>query len=672
MKSRWLWGLPVLVTPFYCTSAEVDEKIVVTATQTKQSWLNTPASVTKVNIDRQLPSLNIDAGDALEGVPGIQADNRYNYAQDSRLVVRGFGSRAAFGVRGLQLTVDGIPLSMPDGQAQTSSIILDRVQSIEVLRGPLAVIYGNAGGGVVEWQSRPPQTSKYTVASQLSANSLHRYRASAQYAGEQHQLRLIATDFQTDGPRPHNSAERQQQALRWSVNITNQQQLTFRYDNNKAPAIQDPSALTPTAWREDPEQTVQRAIDFNTRKSIHHRQGSLSWSLDSDTLQHQVAVWQGDRDIQQYLPFAGADPSSSGAVIQLSRQFEGAHAYSQWQPESTLALTAGLMTERQQDHRRGYVNDSGQKGALRRDEFSHITSDSLYLRANWTLADSWTLDAGARYNQLDYRVDDAYITPDSPDDSGQQSLSDISLAAALSWQITDQLMGYISYGEGFETPTLTELAYRNQGSGLNNQLGPATNRQWEAGVKASLTEQWRAALSVFDIRSNDEILVDQSNDGRTTYRNAGKTLRQGAELEINGQLAPTLSGVLSLTQLTATFDSGMLDGNQLPGVAEQQAYLRLDWSLPQQWQVQLSGRFRGKTFTADDNAIAAPSYSVYDVALRKEWNHGSNQLSTWVMIDNVTDKQYVGAVVVNQGSGRSFEPAVGRQLSVGLQWSRHF
>jgi len=676
MKLLTLWGLPLLATPLcYAQNSNTDvinEHIVVTASQSQQPWLTTPASVTRIDIERQLPSLNIDAGDALQGVPGIQADSRYNYAQDTRLVVRGFGSRAAFGVRGLQLNIDGIPLSMPDGQAQTSSILLDTMSSVEVLRGPLAVIYGNAAGGVVEWQSDVPQSSELGIATQQSADNLQRYTIDATYAGQANQLNIFASDFSTDGPRAHNSAERQQQAIRWYADLSDRQRLVIRYDNNYAPLLQDPSALTPASWRDDPTQTVQRAIDFNTRKSIHHRQGSISWFYDNDDTSHRVSVWQGDRDIEQFLPFSGEDISSSGAVIDLSRQFEGLHAYSRWQPNTDLALTAGWMSEFQQDHRKGFVNDMGKLGDLRRHEFSNIDSHSIYSRVDWQFRPNWSVETGVRYNWLDYQVNDLFITAQNPDDSGEREFDELSFAGAITWQLSETTSSYLSYGEGFETPTLTELAYRNEGSGLNNQLTPSTNQQLELGVKSQINGDWRIGASVFDIRSDNEILVDQSNDGRTTYRNASKTLRQGIELSAQGSITNTLTSYFSYSYIDAQFDSGELSGNTLPGVSNKQLFARFNWSLANQWQLKLAARHRGETYTSDSNEQSAPSYTLVDIAVQKQWLLGQNSIDGWLMLDNVTDKQYVGSVVVNQGSGRSFEPGVGRQVSVGLKWSRRF
>lgn len=671
LKKITYTGLPLLAASFVVHSTEVDETVVVTATQSETPWLTTAASIDRVDVESTLPSMKVDAGDALAGVAGIQADNRYNYAQDTRLVVRGFGSRAAFGVRGLQLNVDGIPLSMPDGQAQTSSIFLDSIDSLEVLRGPLATLYGNSGGGVVEWFSRQPTETALEWGGQFSENDTQRYNVNAQWATDNKQLHILASDFQTDGPRRHNSAERQQQAVRWYHQWDDQNRFIIRYDNNDAPLLQDPSALTPEDWREDPTQTVQRAIDFNTRKDIHHRQGSFSWFHERDNGEGLLSLWQGDRDIEQFLPFAGDGNTSSGAVIDVSRQFEGAHA--RWRQRGVnWSATVGAQIERQQDHRFGYVNDNGEKGNLRRNEFNWIDNASAYLRFQWQLSEEWSATGGIRYSDINYDVKDYFTELDNSDDSGSSDFSETTAAVSVTWQFLPTSATYLSVGQGFETPTLTELAYRNQGSGLNRELGPSTNDQWEWGIKHQLPQNWRLHFAFFGIKSEDEILVDQSNDGRTTYRNASETSREGAELSINGALTEELNVLLSYSYIDATFDNGPLQGNQLPGVAKSQGYLRLNWQPTEQWLVQLAGQYRNETPVNDQNDTFAPSYTTWDIAVSRDWHWSKSELDVWARVDNIADKDYVGAVVVNQGSGRAFEPAVGRQASVGISWRRRF
>ena len=667
---RTITGLAL--APALCFSQEINEIIEVNAQQSDAEWRMAPGSVDLIDINQQLPSLNIDAGDTLRAIPGIQADTRYNYAQDTRLVVRGFGARAAFGVRGLQLNVDGVPLSMPDGQAQTSSIILDEAETVEVFRGPLAVLYGNTGGGVVEWNTRAPQQTSSEIAVAAGANDLTRAKGQFDWVNDDHKLRLIATDLYTAGPRPHNTARRQQQGLRYYFDINDQQQLILRYDNNNAPLLEDPSALTPSAWRQDPEQTVGRAIDFNTRKSIHHRQGSVTWKLKADDYRARVAAWQGDRDVVQFLPFAGDDIGSSGAVIDLSRQFEGSSAYVEWQATTQTDIGFGLRYERQQDHRFGFVNDEGEKGDLRRSEFNYVRKQAVYTRLTHQFNEQWRITAGARHSRFYFSVDDQFIKPGDPDDSGQNELSDNSGAVGLSWAFAPRWSTYVSFGSGFETPTLTELAYRNNGSGLNTELSPSQYRQTEWGLKFNSSGRFSSQLAIFDIQSEDDIVIDQSNDGRTTYRNAGETERQGIEWQLNVQLTEQLDSFVSYSYINANYQGGLYNGNQLPGVADSQWFTRLTWQPMQATQVQLFGQYRDETYADDSNAVKAPSYVKWDLAITQQWQIAENEFETWLRVDNLLDRNYVGAVVVNQGSGRSFEPGIGRSASIGVSWHHRF
>ena len=667
---RTITGLAL--TPALCFSQEINEIIEVNAQQSGSEWRMTPGSVDLIDINQQLPSLNIDAGDTLRAIPGIQADTRYNYAQDTRLVVRGFGARAAFGVRGLQLNVDGVPLSMPDGQAQTSSIILDEAETVEVFRGPLAVLYGNTGGGVVEWNTRAPQRTTSEIAVAAGANDLTRAKGQFDWVNDAHKLRFIATDLYTAGPRPHNTAKRQQQGLRYYFDINDQQQLILRYDNNNAPLLEDPSALTPNAWRQNPDQTVSRAIDFNTRKSIHHRQGSLTWKLDADGYRARIAAWQGDRDVVQFLPFAGDAIGSSGAVIDLSRQFEGSSAYVEWQATAQTDIGFGLRYERQQDHRFGFVNDEGEKGDLRRSEFNYVRKQAVYTRLTHQFNEQWRITAGARHSRFDFSVDDQFIMPGDPDDSGQNELSDNSGAVGLTWAFAPRWSTYISLGSGFETPTLTELAYRNNGSGLNTELSPSQYRQTEWGLKFNSVGRFSSQLAMFDIQSEDDIVIDQSNDGRTTYRNAGETERQGIEWQLNVQLTEQLDSFVSYSYIDANYQGGLYNGNQLPGVADSQWFTRLTWHPTQATQVQLLGQYRGETYADDSNTVKAPSYVKWDLAITQQWQIAENEFEAWLRVDNLLDRNYVGAVVVNQGSGRSFEPGIGRSASIGISWHHLF
>src|SRR5712691_7554256 len=132
----------------------------VSVTRTDIPLTKVPLSVHTVDraeISRAKPTWGLD--EALANVPGVFVANRYNFSQDQRISIRGFGARSAFAVRGIKILVDGIPQTLPDGQGQLTNLELGEVDRIEVLRGSASSLYGNATGGVISiW------TDPHTVA----------------------------------------------------------------------------------------------------------------------------------------------------------------------------------------------------------------------------------------------------------------------------------------------------------------------------------------------------------------------------------------------------------------------------------------------------------------------------------------------------------------------------
>lgn len=654
------------------------ERVVVTATRTEQAWLNSPATVDRVQVTEQIPGLRVDMAEILMGIPGVQVDTRYNFAQDTRVILRGFGARAAFGVRGVVMRLDGVPLSMPDGQAQTSSIFVDEPNYVEVLRGPIAAVYGNAAGGIINLSSSLPHQSSLSVGHGIGANGRQRTTADATLSTEQASVSAHLARFRADGDRPQAQVERDQYALRASYRFANNIEVIARLDDNDAPLLQDPGSLTPDMWRQDPEQTFGGASVFNTRKAIRHRQQSLTLRQHQANYDWELASWNGQRDVEQYLPFPGDGITSSGAVIDLTREFYGVHGQFNWRPypfDGRWQLSIGADVERQKDTRLGFVNERGVAGDLRRDETGNVAKNDLYTLSNLRLTEQLSWLAGVRVSRLHFDVEDRYIIPGViPDDSGESRFNETAWTQGLNFQLTDHWSVFAAIGESFETPTLTEMAYQNDATGLNQHLGPATVLQYEAGAKW-LTPNAQLQISAFAVDTDDEIVVDQSIDGRTTYRNAGDTERQGVEVSGAFALHPAWDLRTSATIMNARYRKVEgLDGRRIPGVANTNIFAQLNylpWHDPR-LRIAMTGQYRSRVAANDANDVYAPSYTLWHASANAQQEVGQWVISQWLRIDNITDKRYVGSVVVNQGSGRAFEPAPGRQFSAGLRATRQF
>lgn len=634
-----------------------------------------PALVTGVqqlDLEQQQPGVRADSAELLRGITGLQSDSRSNFAQDTRITLRGFGARSAFGVRGLELQVDGIPLTTPDGQGQFSGALLDGVTQVQIQTGPVAALYGNAAGGVISMKSAAPQQNRVSIGSSADEEGLARQTALGEYRSGDFAARVQSTQLNADGNRPHNKAERDQLGAQLYYTFDNGIEARYRFDKEDAPLLQDPLGLTEAQWLADPGQLNSSAEFFNTRKSIDHQQHALSLRQQTGDQRWQLAIWTGERDIQQYLALRGDAPANSGGVVDLSRDFSGANGNYTW--DFSLAnhathFTLGGEWARMEDNRKGYINNAGAAGDLRRDERDIGENRDAYAILQWQASEGWDWLLGARHSDLDFSVDDHYIIPtNNADDSGERHFSQTAEALSTRYQLDQHWSVQAALGEGFETPTLTEMAYTNGDKGFNNSLNASDNRQRQWGVDYQNTGL-KLGVTAFAISSRNELVVDQSVNGRTTYRNAAGTERRGVEFNGLWQITQTLEARLAITSLDATYDGGQYDSLQLPGVARLNQYAQINWSPlgNKLLLLSLSGTHRGEVATHDNNAVKAPDYTVLDLAAS-----GAVALLTsldlrwWLKLANATDETYVGSVIVNQSNNRAFEPASQRNLAGGV------
>ena len=627
----------------------------------------------------QLPTANLGANlsEPLQRVPGLLALNRQNYAQDVQISSRGFGARAQFGVRGVRLLQDGIPLTMPDGQGQPALFDLDNLQRIEVLRGPLSSLYGNASGGIIQGFSS--EGSYYpTLSSRSSIGSDGLWRERLKYGAQYGDLNVAAniSRLETDGYRDHSETRRDMANLRLGWDIDDASSLTLLFSALDQPDTQDPLGLTAAALAADRQQAVAQAERFDTRKSVSHQQTGMNYQrrLANDD-QITVMVYGGERDVQQFLAFPGDSQYSGGGVIELDRRFGGSELG--WQRDTSLfalpvTLAAGLGWNYQGEGRKGFVNQFGRKGGLQREEFNRVESREAYLISTWQLAPRWSLTAGARYSKVNFDSDDKYLA-DGQDDSGSVRYDETTPALGLSYQWTPTVSVYAAVGKGFETPTAQELAYRPNGSGLNLDLRPSTADNAEVGFKLR-RDRTRMDVALFHTRVDDEIVAGepQLNTDRSTYANAGKSTRRGLELSVEQQLASSLTGYLAYTWLDARFDRYIngngddLAGNRLPGVPRHSLYAELAWQPTEQVSTALEMQSLSQRYANDDNSANASGYAAFNWRASYRQQLGNLQLEPFVRIDNLTDREYIGSLIVNGAGARYYEPAPERSWLLGL------
>ncbi|WP_213074807.1 TonB-dependent receptor family protein [Acinetobacter pittii] len=668
----------------------------VEATRTDTTYLQTPASVFRIDAPQVDTSSQVNLTEVVKGVPSLQIRNRENYAQDLQLSMRGFGARSTFGVRGIRLYVDGIPATMPDGQGQTSNIDLSSLDHVEVLTGPFSSLYGNSSGGTILTSTKEGQ-GKDSIELSYSGGSHDKSRAGlvlqggAKGANEPSYV-ISSSYFDTDGYREHSGAEKVLNNAKLSWNLDDGSKINWVTNYVKIHA-DDPQGLTHDQWNANPKQQVPFLKQFNVRKDIEQTQTGVTWSKTiNDKNELYAMAYLGNRQVTQYqsIPKSTQDASinHAGGVIDFERDYYGADF--RWTGKELLpntTLSVGVALDAMDEDRKGFENFNlvngqpsyGVKGNLRRDEDNTLWNIDPYLQASWQFLPTWRLDTGVRYSNVHYKSKDNYLS--NGDDSGKTDYSKVLPSAALSWQILPELMAYVSYAKGFETPTFTEMAYRPDGeSGFNFDLTASTSDTYETGLK-SQNQLGDFTLAVFQTKTKDDIVSAGNSNGRSTFRNAHKTLREGLEFAWNKKLWRDLTATASYTYLDATFDADIPalgsiaqipSGNAIPGIAKNQAYASLAWQPSHGLYGGVDVQYMDKVYVNDTNSDAAPSYSVTSANVGYAWVMGDWKVNSFARVDNLFDKNYAGSVIVNDGNGRYFEPADGRNWSAGLRVIKQF
>ncbi|MES2900626.1 MAG: TonB-dependent receptor [Pseudomonadota bacterium] len=677
--------------PSFAQTEPIPDVVVISGSRVEHTSFDLPAAIDVVDADRiRDGQMRVNASEALSAVPGLVVQNRQNYAQDLQISSRGFGARSAFGVRGVRLIADGIPATMPDGQGQAATFNLDMAERMEVLRGPFSAIYGNHSGGTIQLFTREGK-GRPTLESALTAGSYGTRKLDVNAQGSSAGIGYVidASRFETDGYRDHSAAARDQAFAKLTMAPSSTSKLTLTASALRQDDTQDPLGVTWATYLRDARtgeidttdtRTPRRTLAqrYNTRKSIDHQQGGLSFEQRFGDDRLRVMAYAGNRQVIQFQAFSRfvqTPVSQSGGVVDFDRDFHGTDI--NWvavrdvaggKLTSTFGIDYGYST----DNRQGYENfigaDFGLQGRLRRDETNVVTSVDPYAQFEWQ-AGYWAWSAGLRHSRMQVEVDDRYAS--NGNDSGQVDFRHTTPVLGLLYKINPLLNVYASAARGFETPTLNELFYSGTGAGFNFRLQPATSIHLEAGVKAYLGSSTRINAALFQVKTDDELVVDVASGGRTSYKNASKTLRRGAEVSLESSLGAGLSTRVAMTVLRAEYAQGfgaVRAGSRLPGVPDANLFAELAWkSSDDKLSAALETIASSKVFAEDANVeTPAPGYAIVNARLQARQTLGGWQFKEFVRVNNLGDKKYVGSVIVGDANRRFYEAAHGRHVMAGV------
>jgi iron complex outermembrane receptor protein len=643
------------------------DEIVVTATRMETTVRNSARSISVVGKERiQVGTQQLALDEALAGVPGLYMQNRYNFAQDLRISLRGFGARSSFGIRGIKVLVDGIPETLPDGQAGVDSIDLGSAQSIEVLRGPSSSLYGNASGGVISITSELGAANPY-VEGRVAGGDYDYSQVQLKSAGEigtaDYLFNVSRTEI--DGYRDHSKARGSVINTKLGVPLGDNDKLLFALNLTDQPEAQDPGGINAAQAASDPSSARDQNVLFDAGEALEQQRFGVVYQRNRDAGNLTLRNYYAWREFANKLPFVG------GGSVDLDRFFYGIGAqYTFNRLPEPLDLTIGVDYDRQDDDRLRYDNNEGVLGPVVFDQNETVDSLGLFLQGRWAFNDTWALLAGLRYDELSYDVTDRYLV--NGDNSGQLNFDQVSPSVALNYQMDAGVL-FASYSRSFETPTTTELANPDASGGFNPDLVPQTADSFEIGYKYASGRLYYE-LAWFTIDLKDELIPFELEafPGRTFYANAGSSTRNGIETALSWEHDIGLRIDASYTWSDFKFDDFVDDngndftGNRLPGLPEHFAYLGFSYLSGSGLSATAEAVYSGNLFANNANTTEVSSYTVANLRLAYEFTPGQWIVRPYIGVNNIFDESYNSNIRINAFGGRYFEPAPERNYYAGV------
>lgn len=683
--------------------------IVVTGTRTSQNSFDLPIAIDVVNQeDIQDGQLQMTLSESLIRVPGITAQNRTQQAQDPQISTRGFGSRSAFGVRGVRVYVDGIPLTMPDGQGQPGVVDLSAIKSIEVMRGPFSALYGNSSGGVIQlFTEDAPKTPEVGTTVMFGSYNTKRQVINAAGIADGVEYLLNASNFESDGYRDNSESDKQAATAKFKFNISEDTKLTtminwFDQDAQDPLGLNRASAFSSSTR----DQVVPAALFANTSVKRDHTQ--VGFNLEhafNENNKISLIPYVGTRRNAQILTttalatglvgscFTSPPAGTCARLSEIDREFYGMDA--RWDNNGTLGsmpynvsfgLTYGKSTDDRLDT--NILAGGLSVSTLNRREENISSNFDQYVQGKLSVNPTVDLHAGARHTKIKLEVNDNL--PLNGNNSGSVEYQKTTPVIGATWKATESVNLYANFGKGFETPTFIEAAFDNVTAGFastpNLSLKAAESRNYEVGAKAFITDDIQANLTLFKVVTKNEIVTRQTVAGRSSFQNAGDTKRTGIEASIEASFDNNLTVFASYTLLNAKFEDSFVtvinaggstgpvnSGNRIPGTYKSQIYGEIAWRYPDLgFFSAIEGRHNSQVYVNDINTDKAPSYTIFNLRAGFEQNLSHWQFKEYVRVENMFDKEYIGSIRVNDGNALFFEPAADKNYLLGLSAAYKF
>ena len=661
--------------------------VVVTGTRIEQNSFDLPMSINAITADTLHDATQqVHLSETAARIPGVVVNNRNHSAQELALSSRGFGPRSQFGIRGIRLYADGMPLTMPDGLGFSSAMNLDNASRIEFLRGPFSALYGNSSGGVVQLFTKDggPDT-EISAGAFYGSYGTHRETTTLSGQAANVNYSLNASHYETNGYRDWSGYKKDSQNAKIGINLSDSTKLTLIAIHVDQPYVRDPGALklselkTPTIQASSGSTTYE---SVKTHKEMEHTQAGIILDhkiSENDLL--KTMVYYGERSNYQSLV--------SGSISGYNRDFGGFDL--RWTHQGSLlqkplTFTVGTNYDKMRDDRYRYSSGTTTEGNIpagaskQKSEWNQVFNFDQYMQAGWDFATDWSLQAGIRHSRVTFDNTDRLTGAASRHNSYEKTTP----VAGIVYKVNPTFNLYANAGKGFETPTFAETLYGDKNNAIvpNTTIKPSTSRNYEIGAKAFITDQLLMNLALFKTFTQGEIVVDSSTTATdvTVYKNAGDTERKGIELSLDGEWRNNIKTYLAYSYLDAEFKDDFLSsngsvksGNKIPGTYKDRTYAEVSWRDPSTgFFTALEGVHSSKVYTNDINTASANAYTIFNWRGGFKQQAGKWSFTEFARIDNLTNRDYVSSIKTNDTNSRFYEPGLPANWTVGVNASYKF
>lgn len=624
-------------------------------------------------IDTRNNTKGLSLSENLATLPGLQVNARYNYAVGDRITNRGFGARTQFGVRGIKIVFDDIPVTFADGQTNLDMIDLQNLSYVEFLRGPGSSIYGNSSGGVLLIHGRDISENSFisSVSSTFASNGLFRWSGLVEGRNGKTALSLNYTEFHYNGFREHASADHNRIFFKSLTDLSSKDKIQIEGGYVKFNAL-NPGSLTKTESIEEPGIANPSSITNGAEQNGEQVQVSGTWKhLENDRTGFRVSLFGIHRSVLN--PIIGKvvvlPQYSGGLVASYNSEIKFLGKMIRW--------SAGSETGLRFNERKNYTNINGSEGDLIINQNEKIIGSGLFLQGLFPFTERLNLDACLRYDLNYFGVVNKLGGSTA---SGNRVMKSLNPSIGFIYKILKDFRFFANVTTSFETPTSTELVNRPDGAGgFNPELNPSHAIEYETGIRGHLNTGITYDLTAYLIHTSDELIPFQveSAPGQDYFRNAGSTIRKGGELTFRFRPVSILELISVLTYIDAyykdfTVKGDDYSGKKIPGVNRFHYASELKLHKKDGLFFSIMMENFGKMYVDDSNSENTKIYALVDLGLGHEGlKFGRQWMKSLILsggISNLFNIKHITAVTVNAAASRYYEPGPGRTFYVNARF----